>query len=68
MTPQSLKQYRWLLALTVTQASEKFGVAPRTWQCYEQGTRRIPVSIEANVLAMVRLAAPEICALLEAAK
>lgn len=68
MTTQTLRRYRLLLGLTTSECSAKFGVAQRTWQCYEQGTRRIPAEIAANMLALVRLADPEICALLDAAK
>jgi len=67
MTPQTLRRYRLLLGLSSSQCAVKLGVATRTWHCYEQGSRRIPASIAANMLALVRLANPEICALLEAA-
>jgi len=66
MKPETLKQYRLLLGLSVSDAADTFGVARRTWQAYEQGTRNVPERIQNALAHEITAAKPHILAMLSA--
>jgi len=49
MTPYRLKEYRHMLGFSTRYAAEICGVAQRTWQAYELGTRHIPDIIDQHI-------------------
>ncbi len=65
MKPILLIAYRRLLGISTKEAAKRYGVAQRTFQCYESGSRRIPARIIEALYDDVLADEPRIKALLE---
>lgn len=65
MTNEKLKRFRLLLGISTKEAAWRFGVAHRTWQTYEFGSRAIPGWVSEMMRHDVCKATPGILALLD---